>query len=76
MVPYLEASIHFGEPNFRTWFALISDLFCFVWFGTDARGSAFHVAEDQDGILSVALVGVDPVITCKGGMMTCHLEQS
>lgn len=73
---YLEASIHFGEPNFGTWFALISDLFCFVWFGTDAGGSAFHVAEDQDGILSVALVGVDPVITCEKRPMTVILELS
>lgn len=59
---YLEARIHFGEPDFSSRFAEISDLFGLLGLGSDTGGSSVHLAEYQDRIFGITLVGIDPIV--------------
>ena len=36
------------------------------WVGVDARLASLHVAENLHGIQGAALVGVNPVVSCRG----------
>lgn len=36
------------------------------WIGRDAGFTAVHVTEDPDGIPGASLVGINPVISCRG----------
>lgn len=66
----MEATVDgFSKPDMFLVFALAAPpvlLGNVCWVGVDTGLASLHVAENLHGIQGAALVGVDPVVSCRG----------